>query len=104
DFVTADLFELAKTLVRKKKPLLDTGKASLITFTEGLCVQCMHIGPFDDEPATLEMMKRFIADNGLVCDLSETRRHHEIYFSDPRKVDISKMKTILRYPVRRKDH
>ena len=103
DFVTQALFELAKTLVKKKKPLLDTGKASRITFTEGLCVQCMHIGPFDDEPATLEKMKRFIAERGLACDLSDIRKHHEIYFSDPRKSDISKMKTILRYPVRRKD-
>lgn len=103
DFVTEELLELAGALAKKKKPLLDTGKAGLISWTEGLCVQCTHIGPFDSEPATLEKMTRFMAENGLVSDLSDTRKHHEIYFSDPRKGDISKMKTILRHPVRRED-
>jgi len=103
DFVTEALFEQVTTLVKKKKPLLDIDRARLLTFTEGLCVQCMHIGRFDDEPATLEKMKLYMTDNGLVCDLSDTRKHHELYFSDPRKGDISKMKTILRYPVRLMD-
>ena len=66
-------------------------------------MQCMHQGSFDDEPATLEKIKAFMTENSLECDLSETRRHHEIYLSDPRKVDTLKMKTILRYPVRRKE-
>ncbi len=102
DFVTKEVFELAKALVKKKKPGLDTSKARLLAFTEGLCVQCMHIGPFDDEPATLAKMKGYMEQNGLACDLSDTRKHHEIYSSDPRKADITKMRTILRYPVRRK--
>jgi hypothetical protein len=74
----------------------------LIAFSEGLCVQCMHIGSFDEEPATLENMKRYIEGNGLVSDLSATRRHHEIYLSNPRKTAIPKMKTVLRYPVKAK--
>lgn len=70
-------------------------------FTEGLCVQCLHQGSFDDEHATLEKMRAFMAEHGLQSDLSDTRHHHEIYLSDPRKVDIKKMKTVLRYPIRR---
>jgi len=101
DFVTQEVFELAKALVKKKKPEVDVEKAILLTFTEGLCVQCMHIGPYDAEPATLEKMKGYMADNGLACELSDTRKHHEIYFGDPRKQDEMKMKTILRYPVRK---
>lgn len=101
DFVTEEVFELAKALVKKKKPDLDTTKTRLLTFAEGLCVQCLHIGPFDDEPLTLAKMKEYMETSGLVSDLSEVRKHHEIYSSDPRKVDAAKMKTILRYPVRR---
>lgn len=102
DFVTQEVFELAKALVKKKKPGLDTTKARFHTFTEGLCVQCMHIGPFADEPVTLAKMKDYTANNSFVFDLSGTRKHHEIYSSDPRKADAAKMKTILRYPVRTK--
>lgn len=101
EFVTDEVFALALQIVKKKKPNLDLSKARLVTFSEGLCVQCMHIGSFDEEPATLEKIKRYIGENGLACDLSDTRCHHEIYLSDPRKVDITKMKTVLRYPVKR---
>lgn len=101
DFVTEEVFEMTKALVRKKKPELDVDKARLLTFAEGLCVQCMHIGPFDLEPATVDKMKRYMDETGLTCDLSDTRKHHEIYFGDPRKQDEMKMKTILRYPVRK---
>ncbi|MDD3069269.1 MAG: GyrI-like domain-containing protein [Bacilli bacterium] len=72
---------------------------TLEVFSEGLCVQCMHMGPFDDEPATLEMMDAFIRENGFVHDFAG-RRHHEIYLSDPRKTVAGKMKTILRVPVK----
>lgn len=100
EFVTEEVFRAACEITEKKKPQIDLSKARLVTFTEGLCVQCMHVGSFDDEPATIEKMKVFIAEHGLQSDLSETRRHHEIYLSDPRKVDIAKMKTVLRIPVR----
>lgn len=101
DFITDELFAVALDLTAKKKPHLNLSKARLVSFTEGICVQCMHQGSFDDESVTLEKMKTFIAENGLECDLSETRRHHEIYLSDPRKIDITKMRTVLRYPVKR---
>lgn len=100
EFVSEDIFTAACKIVAKKKPQLPLQKARMVTLTEGLCVQGMHHGSFDDEPATLEKMKLFMTEHGLQSDLSETRRHHEIYLSDPRKVAVDKMKTILRYPVR----
>ncbi len=99
EFVTAEVFAEACRMVEAKKNL-DSAKARLETFSEGLCVQCMHIGPFDDEPATLERMDAFIRENGFVHDFAG-RRHHEIYLSDPRKTDPGKMKTILRVPVKK---
>lgn len=101
EFVTNEVFNDAVETVRKKKPNLDCSKARYENFCEGLCVQCMHIGNYDDEPATIAKMKEYMAQNSLICDLSETRKHHEIYLGDPRKIEVSKRKTILRYPVRR---
>lgn len=100
DFVTPAVFAWACREAQRKKQL-DTARARLALFAEGLCVQCMHIGPFDDEPATIAKMERYIAANGFVNDIGEERRHHEIYLSDPRKAAASKMKTVLRIPVRR---
>ena len=100
EFVTPAVFGWAAQEVRRKKQL-DVSKARLEPLTEGLCVQCMHIGPYSEEPATIERMEAYMAQNGLICDLSDTRKHHEIYLGDPRKTEPSKMKTILRYPVRR---
>jgi hypothetical protein len=88
------------TVSIKKK--IETTKARLYHFTEGLCVQCMHIGLYDEESKTLKLMDNFIEDNDLKKDLSETRKHHEIYLSDPRKTEKEKVKTILRIPVKRK--
>ena len=102
EFVSQAIYEKACEMVAKKKPHIDLSKVRLANLKEGLCVQCMHIGAFDDEPATIEMMKKYMAENEYIRDLSDTRRHHEIYLSDPRKIDIAKMKTILRYPVRKK--
>ncbi|MCE5286466.1 MAG: GyrI-like domain-containing protein [Pelosinus sp.] len=102
EFVTGEVFSQALSLVKKKKPGLDLANVRLAALAEGLCVQCMHIGSFDEEPATLAKMKQYMEENGLVCDLSAARRHHEIYLSDPRKTAIAKMKTVLRYPVRGK--
>ncbi|MEO3946376.1 GyrI-like domain-containing protein [Gorillibacterium sp. CAU 1737] len=100
DFVNEEVFDRAVQLAQKKKPELDGAKARLVTFTEGLCVQCLHIGSFDEEPETQEKMNRYAEEQGLLSDLSDTRRHHELYLSDPRKADRAKMKTILRHPVR----
>ena len=100
EFVTAEVFKYALETVEKKKGL-DTSKARLVTFTEGLCVQCMHLGSYDDEPATLAKMREFMAQNGLISELNDERRHHEIYLGDPRKIEASKRKTVLRYPVKR---
>jgi len=101
EFVTQDVFERAVAVTAKKKPHLDTSSARLSTYSEGLCVQCMHIGPYDDEPETIKKIMSFIAERQLICDLSDTRRHHEIYLSDPRKTAPELMKTVLRYPVKK---
>ncbi|HHV11385.1 MAG TPA: transcriptional regulator [Clostridiales bacterium] len=109
DFVTPAAFEAAKEAVQKKKPELDVTKARLERFEEGLCVQCMHIGPYDAEPATMEKMEIYVQDNNLIYDIgnpspdNKIRRHHEIYLSDPRKANPATMRTVLRHPVLRKD-
>ena len=102
DFVTTEVFEAAKTALAKKKSGLDLSKARLIKITEGLCVQVMHIGSYDDEPATIAVMEKYAVDNGYAIDINDTRRHHEIYLSDPRKVVAEKLKTVLRHPIRKK--
>lgn len=101
EFVTEAVLGEAVQLAQRKKPQLPFSLVRLSDVSEGLCVQCMHLGPYDDEPATLERMNAFITENGLVLDLSDTRRHHEIYLSDPRKTIPEKMRTVLRQPVRR---
>ena len=99
EFVDTAVFESAKFDLAKKKPHIDTSRARLETLTEGLSVQAMHIGSYDDEPKTNAAIMRFIADNGYVSDISGTRRHHEIYLNDPRKTAPEKLKTIIRHPV-----
>lgn len=100
DFITPKDFEWAvETATRKKK--LDCSSAEFITMEEGLCVQIMHIGPFDNEPATIALMDGYLAENGYANDFSETRLHHEIYMSDVRKVAPEKWKTVIRHPVRK---
>jgi hypothetical protein len=101
EFVTNDVLNAAAETVKKKKPELDTSKARFTSFAEGLCVQCMHIGSYDDEPATITKMKDYTRENGYLFDLLSGRHHHEIYLSDPRKTEASKRKTILRYPVKK---
>ena len=99
DFVTeADFKWAVEEATRKKK--LDFSKVEFWSYEEGLCVQCMHIGAFDDEPATVQAMEQFAVSQGYILDLSETRRHHEIYLSDPRKVAESKLKTVIRHPIK----
>ena len=101
EYVNKKVFEWACVEVTKKKTI-ETGKAKFLKIKEGLCVQCMHIGSFDDEIKTIKLIDEFIVNNGLVHDINDTRRHHEIYLSDPRKTDKEKMKTILRIPVKKK--
>ncbi len=103
EFVDPQVYAAAVETVNRKKPQINVAKARLVTFTEGLCVQCMHIGSYDEEPATVEKMNNYIAEQGLLCDLSDIRKHHEIYLSDPRKSDTTKLKTIVRHPVRKAD-
>ncbi|MCL2703789.1 MAG: GyrI-like domain-containing protein [Defluviitaleaceae bacterium] len=100
EFVKPEVFEFAAFTFVKKKPDLDISKARLIKLTEGLCVQIMHIGSYDDEPATIAAMDKYAEEQGYVIDINETRRHHEIYLNDPRKVPPAKLKTIIRHPVR----
>ena len=100
DFVAEKDFEWAvKTAAQKKK--LDCSSAKFISIEEGLCVQIMHMGSFDDEPASVTLMDEYLAENGYVNDLTGTRLHHEIYISDPRKADPEKWKTVIRHPIRR---
>ena len=100
DFVTKDDFAWAvEEATRKKKA--DFSKAEFWTCDEGLCVQCMHIGPYDDEPATVSMMHEYLEQQGYVLDITEQRLHHEIYLSDARKVAPEKLKTVIRHPVRK---
>lgn len=101
DFVKQADFDWAvREAARKKK--LDCSAAEFLTIDEGLCVQMMHVGVYDDEPATVARMDEFVADKGYENDLSETRLHHEIYLSDPRKTEPAKQKTVIRHPIKRK--
>ena len=93
--------EEAKAALARKKPELDLLKARLVKITEGLCVQVMHIGSYDDEPATIAAMEGYAAKNGFVTDINDTRRHHEIYLSDPRKTAPEKLKTVIRLPIKK---
>ncbi|MBE6054064.1 MAG: transcriptional regulator [Clostridium sartagoforme] len=108
EFLTKEIFEFACSEVKKKKPNIDVRKARFEEFNEGLCVQCMHIGPFDKEYLTTEKIDKYIKENNLIADINgfnedgKIRRHHEIYLSDPRKIKVESMKTVIRCPVRRK--
>ena len=100
DFITKADFDWAVETAEKKKKL-DCSSAEFLTVDEGLCVQIMHVGPYDDEPATIAHMDEFLKENGFVNDFSESRLHHEIYLSDARKVAPEKRKTVIRHPIRK---
>ena len=101
EFVTKPEFDWAiAEATRKKKQ--DFSKVEFLPIDEGECVQCMHVGPYDGEPATIAKMHAFAEANGYAVDLSEARLHHEIYLSDPRRCDPAKLKTVVRHPIRRK--
>ena len=99
DFVARDDFEWAVAEATAKKKA-DFSKVEFLTYDEGECVQCMHIGPYDDEPATVALMHEYMESQGYVLDISDRRRHHEIYLGDPRKVAPEKLKTVIRHPIR----
>ena len=101
DFITRKDFDWAVETAAKKKKL-DCSKAEFLTLDEGLCVQIMHLGAFDNEPETVEIMNQYIAEHGYENDFSDTRIHHEIYLSDARKVAPEKWKTVIRHPIRKK--
>ena len=100
EFVTQKDFEWAVETASEKKKL-DCSSAEFLTVDEGLCVQIMHIGAFDDEPQTVTLMDEYIAQNGYENDITESRLHHEIYLSDARKVAPEKWKTVIRHPIKR---
>ena len=100
DFVTKADFEWAVEEAERKKKQ-DFSKVEFLTIAEGLCVQCMHIGPFDEELATIEKMDRYLMENGYRNDFSEGRLHHEIYLSDARRVAPERWKTVVRHPVKK---
>ena len=99
DFVTKDDFDWAVAEAERKKKT-DFSKAEFLPCDEGLCVQCMHIGSYDDEPSTVEQMHRYMEEQGYTLDITDQRLHHEIYLSDVRKVAPEKLKTVIRHPIR----
>lgn len=100
DFVTKKDFDWAVQAAAKKKKI-DCSSAEFFTVEEGLCVQMMHLGPFDDEPESVALMDAYLQEHGYVNDLNEERLHHEIYMSDARKVPPEKWKTVIRHPVKK---
>lgn len=99
DFVTKADFDWAVAEASEKKKM-DFSGVEFLTYDEGLCVQCMHIGSYDDEPATIEAMDQFAKEQGFSPDMDGTRRHHEIYLSDPRKCKPENLKTVIRHPLK----
>lgn len=100
DFVTKEDFDWAIQEATQKKKT-DFSKVEFLTYTEGLCVQCMHLGPYDDEPATVKLMHEYAAAEGYTIDITEKRLHHEIYLSDARRVAPERLKTVVRHPVKK---
>lgn len=99
DFVKKDDFDWAVGEAERKKKT-DFSKVEFFTYDEGLCVQCMHIGAYDDEPKTIELMHSFAKDSGYDIDKDGSRSHHEIYLSDPRRVKPERLKTVIRIPIK----
>ena len=100
DFVTKADFDWAVREATSKKKA-DFSKVEFLTYDEGVCVQCMHVGSYDDEPKTVALMHEYMAVNGYALDINESRYHHEIYLSDPRKCAVEKLKTVVRHPIKK---
>ena len=101
DFVLENDFRWALQEAEEKKKQ-DFSRVEFLTIEEGLCVQCMHVGSYDDEPATVQLMHEFIEKEGYELDITSRRLHHEIYLSDVRKVALDKLKTVIRHPIKKK--
>ncbi|MCI8575516.1 MAG: transcriptional regulator [Bacilli bacterium] len=101
DFVTKEDFEWALQEATEKKKK-DYSKVMYLEIEEGLCVQCMHIGSYDNEPLTIALMHQYLEDQSYQLDISEKRLHHEIYLSDPRRCKITNLKTVIRHPIKKK--
>ena len=101
DFVTKADFDWAVAQAAEKKKL-DFSKVEFITVEEGLCVQCMHMGSYDDEPATVALMDSYAESMGYDIDITPQRQHHEIYLSDPRKTAPEKLRTVVRHPIKKR--
>ena len=99
EFVSNIDFDWAIKQVEQKKKI-DCSNVKLITIEEGLCVQCMHIGSYDNEPITVALMNQYLSDNGYENDFCNNRMHHEIYLSDVRKVKVDSLKTVIRHPIK----
>ncbi len=102
DFVTKDDFKWAVDKATQKKKQ-DFSKVEFFTYDEGICVQCMHIGSYDNEPETVALMHKHMEESGCELDITDSRLHHEIYLSDPRRCDESKLKTVIRHPIKKID-
>lgn len=101
DFVTKADFDWAISEATQKKKHQDFSKVEFLTYDEGECVQCMHIGSYDDEPATIQLMHDFMTDHGYELDINNPRYHHEIYLSDPRRCNVNNLKTVIRHPIKK---
>lgn len=100
DFVSKGDFDWAIAEATRKKRQ-DFSKVEFWSYDEGVAVQCMHLGSYDDEPKTVELMRQFAEENSYEIDLSKKRLHHEIYLSDPRRCEVSKLRTVIRHPVKK---
>ena len=100
EFVTRAEFDWAVAEATEKKKA-DFSAVEFLTYDEGVCVQCMHVGTYDDEPKTVALMHEYMRNNGYKLDITEKRYHHEIYLSDPRKCAVEKLKTVVRHPIKK---
>lgn len=100
DFVSQHDFEWAVAEAEKKKKM-DCSAAEFFTYNEGLCVQIMHVGSYDDEVRSISLMDKYLAENGYENDISKFRMHHEIYLSDPRRVAPERCRTVIRHPIKK---
>lgn len=103
DFVTKDDYNWAVDEATKKKKQ-NFSRVEFLTYDEGICVQCMHIGSYDSEPETVDLMHKYMEENGYELDITDERLHHEIYLSDPRRCDVNKLKTVIRHPIKSKEN
>lgn len=100
DFVTKKDFEWAIEEATKKKGI-DYSKVEFLTYEEDLCAQSMHIGSYDNEPATINLMHKYMREKGYELDITDNRYHHEIYLSDPRRCNVNNLKTVIRHPIKK---